>query len=183
MTIVYLTGYNTECYGLTFENNGCIKVQKFEKISNDKNNICYVKPLEVLLGKNQVCDMTIFSGSLDKSVIDGNTILLKISEENIKHKYVYIGGDMVCSSLTNDKVYKYISNMGNRLTPYSIAIGMQNIYFLTPHFHYIKKGKINDGNLLETNNISNDPFYYCISQCGKDSFKKIGTYKTHSNYD
>ena len=57
----------------------------------------------------------------------GNTILLKVSEENDKYRYVYIGGDQVCSLLTNDKIYKYISNMGNNLVPYSIAIGWENI--------------------------------------------------------
>ena len=36
------------------------------------------------------------SGALNKSVFDGNTILLKISEENGRHRYVYIGGDMIC---------------------------------------------------------------------------------------
>ena len=42
-------------------------------------------------GKSQVCNMTMFSGALIKSVFDGNTILLKISEENGRHKYVYVG--------------------------------------------------------------------------------------------
>ena len=47
---------------------------------------------------------------------------------------------MICSFLTNDSVYKYNSNMGNKLTPYSIAIGWsKNIYFLTPHFKFIKR--------------------------------------------
>ena len=35
---------------------------------------------------------------------------------------------MVCSFLTNDKIYKYISNMGNNLVPYSIAVGEENIF-------------------------------------------------------
>ena len=35
---------------------------------------------------------------------------------------------MVCSFLTNDKIYKYISNMGNNLTPCTIAIGYEIIY-------------------------------------------------------
>ena len=51
------------------------------------------------------------SGAFDKWVFDGNTILLKTSEENHKHRYVYIGGDMICSFLTNDNIYKYISIM------------------------------------------------------------------------
>ena len=71
--------------------------------------------------------------------------------------------------------------MRSSLTPYSIAIRMENIYFLTPHFKFIKREKIVD-NLLKTNETSVDPLYYHISQCGKDSFKKLGTFKNHSNF-
>ena len=102
MTIIYVTENNCERYGVTFQNNGYVKVQKFEDISKDKNTIYSVKPMEIILGKSQVCIMTMFSGAFDKKVFDGNTILLKISEENGKHKYVYIGGDMVCSFMTSD---------------------------------------------------------------------------------
>ena len=35
--------------------------------------------------------MTLMSGALDKTVFDGNTILLKISEESGRHRYTYIG--------------------------------------------------------------------------------------------
>ena len=44
-------------------------------------------------------------------MFDGINILLIISEENDKHRYAYIGGDMICSFLTNDMIYKYISHM------------------------------------------------------------------------
>ena len=37
MTINYLTEHNTECYGVTFGNNGYIKVQKFEDTSAVEN--------------------------------------------------------------------------------------------------------------------------------------------------
>ena len=46
MTVIYLTEYNTKCYGVTFQNNECIKVQEFKDISNDENNILYIKPLK-----------------------------------------------------------------------------------------------------------------------------------------
>ena len=59
--------------------------------------------------------MTLMSGVFDKSVFDGNTILLKISEVFGRHRYVYFGEDMICSFLTNDNIYNYISNMGNNL--------------------------------------------------------------------
>ena len=99
-----------------------------------------------------------FSGAKDKKVFDGITILLKVSEENNKHRYVYIGGDMVCSFVTNDRIYKYISNMGNNLTPYSIAIGWENIYYLTPYFKFTKKENIDENDidkLFDYHNISN----------------------------
>ena len=102
--------------------------------------------------------MKAMSGAFDKSVFDGNTILLKISEENDKHRYVYISGDKICSFLTDDKFYKYLSNMGKNLTPYSIAIGEENICFLTPHFKYVKKENIDEGNvdnLFDYDDISN----------------------------
>ena len=73
--------------------------------------------------------MTALSGAFDKSVFDGNTILLKISAEHDTQTYVYIGGDMICSFLTTDNIYKHISNWGNNLTPYSIAIGDETYSF------------------------------------------------------
>ena len=86
--------------------------------------------------------MTAFSGAFNKPKVNGNTILLKMSEENDKHRYLSIGGKMVCSFLSDDKIYKYISNMGNNLIPYNIAIGEENIYFLTPDFEFIKTENI-----------------------------------------
>ena len=44
--------------------------------------------METFLGKSQLYDMTEFSGAEDKEVFDGNTFLLKISEENNKHRYI-----------------------------------------------------------------------------------------------
>ena len=104
MTVIFLTEHNTKCYGVTFKNNECVKVQKFEDISNKENTLLNIKPIETLLGKSQACDMTAMSGAFDKSIIDGNTILLKISEENDRHRYVCIGVNMMCSFLTNDTI-------------------------------------------------------------------------------
>ena len=78
---------------------------------------------------------------------NGNTILLKIDEENNKDRYVYIGGDMIGSFLTNDKIYKYISNMGSNLSPYSIAICEENIYYLKPLFKFSKKQNIDEDDI------------------------------------
>ena len=88
MTIIYVTENNCKCYGVTFQKNGYVKVQKFEDISSDENTIYCVKPMKILLGQSQVCNMTMFSGAFDRKVFDGNTILLKITEESNKNKYV-----------------------------------------------------------------------------------------------
>ena len=66
--------------------------------------------------------------------------------------------------------------MGNILTPYSVALGEKNVYVLIPYFKFINKEIIKDDDLFES-------YDYHISKCGKDSFKKLRTYKVHSNYD
>ena len=71
MTVIFLTEYKTICYGVTFENIGCIEVQKIKDLSSQENNFFRVKLLEKFLGKNEVCDMTLMSGAFDKSVLDG----------------------------------------------------------------------------------------------------------------
>ena len=111
-------------------------------VSEDKNLIYKVNLLETFLGKSQLCERTEFSGASDKEIFNGITILLGIGEENIKHRYVYIGGDMICSFLTNDRIYKYLSNMGNNLSPYSIATGEENYYLMAPNLKFNRKDKI-----------------------------------------
>ena len=41
--------------------------------------------MEIFLGKSESCEMTAFSGVFNKSVFNGNTVLLKIGEENKKY--------------------------------------------------------------------------------------------------
>ena len=86
MTVIYLTEYNTRCYGTIFGNNGCVWVQKFEDISDNEDKVLCVRPLRAFLGKSEACPMRLMSGTLDKSVFDGNTILLIKSEEKDKYR-------------------------------------------------------------------------------------------------
>ena len=41
MTVIYLAEHNFKCYGVTLENNGCVRVQKFKDISINENSILY----------------------------------------------------------------------------------------------------------------------------------------------
>ena len=117
MTIIYITEDNCQSYAVTYRNNNQFRVQKKEDIDDDKKFINEVHPMENFLSKSKCCMMTAYSGAFDRECFVGNIILLKIGEENNKHRYVYIGGDMVCSFLTNDEIYKYISNMSSNLSP------------------------------------------------------------------
>ena len=174
MTIIYVAENICERLAITVRNKGWIRVQKLEDVSEDKNIIYEVNPMETFFGRSQLCNMTKFSGSEDKGLFNGNTILLRIGIENNKHRYVYIGGDMVCSFLTNDNIYKYISNMGNNLSPYSIAIGWENIYYLTPYFRFVKRKNIDIDDIDKLFDIDYDNIM---------KLEKIKINKIHSNYD
>ena len=173
MTIIYVTEYNTKCYGVTLQNNGMVRVQKLKDVHNDENIIFEVNPMETFIGKSHLCEMTKFSGARDNEVFNGNTIVLEIGKENDKHKYVYIGGDMVCSFLTNDRIYKYISNMAINLSPCSIAIGWENIYYLAPFFKFIKKENIDVNDIEKLFDIDYDEIM---------KYKDIKIKKIHSNH-
>ena len=173
MTVLYITEDNCKCYAVTFQNNGWVKVQKFEDESLDENIIYTINPLETFLGKSQSCTMTASSGAFDKVCFHGNTILLKVGIENGKNKYVYIGGDMVCSFLTSANIHEYISNMGINLSPYSVATGSENYYFLAPNFSFIKKDKIDYDDILKGIYVHDSDL----------PFEKLELCKVHSNHN
>ena len=175
MTIICLIEHNTKYYAVICQNKGWIKVQTIRDVGDDKNIIYEVNPIKTFVGKSQLCDMTDFSGAMDKRVFDGNTILLETGKENNKHRYVFIGGDMVCSFLTCDRIYEYISNMGNRLTPYSVATGEENCCLLAPNFKFIEKDKIDYNTIFDGK--------YCPDSELKESFEEIEFCKIHSNND
>ena len=173
MTVIYITENNCECYAVTFENKGWVKVQNFDDEPLDEKIIYTVNPMETFLGKSQSCTMKALSGAFDKSCFDGNTILLKVDIENGKNKYVYIGGDMVCSFLTSDNIYNYVSNMGNKLSPYSFATGEENYYLSAPNFSFIKKDKIDYNTILIGIYVPESDL----------PFEKLELCKIHSNYN
>ena len=80
---------------------------------------------------------------------------------------------MVCSFMTSDNIYEYISNMGNNLCPYSVATGEENYYLFAPNFEFIKKDKIDYDTILDGKNVPDS----------KESFEELELCKMHSNYD
>ena len=82
---------------------------------------------------------------------------------------------MVCSFMTSDNIYEYISNMGKNLCPYSVATGEENYYLLAPNFKFIEKAMIDYNTKL-------DGIYVQDSDL-KASFEGLELCKIHSNYD
>ena len=62
--------------------------------------------------------------------------------------------------------------MGNLLTPCSIAIGYENIYYLTPYLIFTKKENIDENDFDKLSD------YHNISNC-----QKLRVYKIYSIYD
>ena len=60
--------------------------------------------------------------------------------------------------------------MAKNLIPYIIAIGEGNIYFSTPLLKFVKRDRIDDSKLLNTNENSVEPLVY---HCAKNLFEKI----------
>ena len=174
MTIIYVCEGNCERLAVTTRNKGWVRVQRLEDVSDDDNIIYEVNPMETFIGKSEDCNMTEFSGARNREVFNGNTILLRVNEENNKHIYVFIGSDKVCSFLTNDKIYKYISNMSNNLSPYSIAIGWENIYYSTPYFRFVQRKSIDIDDIDNLFDIDYDNIM---------KLENIKINKIHSNYD
>ena len=69
MTIIHITENNTECYAVTSQNKGWIKVQKIRDVGDDKNIIYEVNPMQKFIGKSQLCNMTEFSGAEDREYL------------------------------------------------------------------------------------------------------------------
>ena len=63
--------------------------------------------------------MTEFSGGLDNSSFDVNTILLECEDS----KYIYTSRLEIFDFRSDDKILYYISLMGKNMTPYTFAVG------------------------------------------------------------
>jgi len=65
---------------------------------------------------------------------DGNSILIQLSD----NMYTYVGSE-IYTFLTNDKIIKYYSPVGNSDVPYPYAIGTNNIYLTLERMYFDKK--------------------------------------------
>ena len=113
--------------------------------------------------------MTEFSGPLNKSNFDCNTILLQCEDS----KYVYNSGLEIFEFRTDDKILDYISLMGNNMIPCTFAIGEKYTYFISTRYKIIENDRIVESTLLYPLSDSLYPYDYHLSKNGLDCFKKL----------
>ena len=123
----------------------------------------------IFIGKSKICGKTKFSGALDNSNFDGNSILLECENS----KYIYISGIEIFEFMTSVKIIDYISLMGNNMTTYVFAVGSRYTYFISTHYKLFENDKIEEGTLLNSLDDSLDPYDYHLSRNGLECFKKL----------
>ena len=63
--------------------------------------------------------------------------------------------------------------MGNKVIPYTFAVGEKLTYFISTPYKFIENDKTQEGMLLNSSNDSLDPYDYDLSKYGLDCFKKF----------
>ena len=106
--------------------------------------------------------MTQFSGALNNSNFDRNTILLECEDS----KYVYVSELEIFEFRTDDKILDYLSLMGNNMIPYTFAVGEKYTYFKSTHYRFFENERIVEGTLLNSSTDSLDPYDYHLSENG-----------------
>lgn len=98
-------------------------------VCTDENSIWQymrtIKYKKIFIGESPATAMTRFSGGYGKK-FDGNTILLHI----MKDVYAFIQTDVLLFKTNNEKITKYVSQVGNNDVPYPYAISDKNHYII-----------------------------------------------------
>ena len=125
-------------YLVVINENTYVSIYKYEKYKFDQPFLSsQVK--NIFIGKSKICSMTEFSGALNNSKFEGNTILLECEDS----KYVYISGLEIFEFRTDDKNLDYISLMGNIMIPSGLDKNKHISYqLITNLLKTIKMGKV-----------------------------------------
>ena len=168
----YIMQYNYRNKSLVII-DGDVYVYKCDKCEFDPPFLSF-QAKNVFIGKSKVHPLTQFSGAIDSSGFDGNTLLLECENND----YVYISGLEIFKFKSDDKIIFYISLMGNKMIPYAIIVGEKYTYFIAHPYKFFENGKIEEGTLL--NSTNGYPYDYHLDKCGVDSFKNIDCSLIHT---
>ena len=145
-----------------------LSIYIYEKYKFDQPFLSF-QVKNIFFGKSNICSMPEFSGDLNNSNFDGNTILLECEDS----ENVHISGLEIFEFRIDEKILDYISLMGNIMIPYTFAVGEKYTYFISTHYKFIENDKIEEGTFLNPSNDSLDPYDYHLSKNGLDCFKKL----------
>lgn len=86
-----------------------------------------------------ICDINEYKGfwkgyDTNKKKWHGNSLLIKIST----YEYVYVGSS-IYRFKTEEEILDYVSPVGNSDTPYPVAYGKSNVYFMLDEMYVNKK--------------------------------------------
>lgn len=128
---------------------------------SDENSIWQymrtIKYKKIFIGENPATEIKRFDSACGKKY-EGNTILLHITRD----VYAFIKIDILLFKTNNEKIIKYVSQVGNNDFPYPYAISDKN--------HYI----IVEGKIIPNKEVVGDPinYFYNLDK------KKVKTLKT-----
>ena len=100
--------------------------------------------------------MTEFSGAGDSSDFGGYTILLESGD----NEYVNFSGIEISKIKTEEKIFDYISLMGNNMCPYAFMVRKKSTYFISNLYIIVEIDKIEEGTLLNATNENLESFLY-----------------------
>lgn len=146
---VYIDETNNKVYVYKRKDTSSFELKKYTKLVEAFN------PDKIFIGESPVNPMTEFSAGHGPK-FNGNSILLKMDNENDTFKYVFIG-DQIYSFKTNHQIVSFMSHVGNNDVPYPYAIDdKDNYYFLL--------GDEDSGILtIDADSKPDDPYSYFYS--------------------
>ena len=138
--------------------------------NNNYDLILNYNPKKIWIGESPLSEITKYGGGHGNNFL-GNSILIEL--ENNKHIFI---GHIIFSFISQNKIIKYMSEVGNNDVPYPYAVDSNNNYYLiieevilknipkdfndNPYYYYYnnkdKYGDILGFNELTTNNNYNN---------------------------
>ena len=142
----YMMQYNYRSrYLVVINENTYVSLYKYEKKEFDQQFLSF-QVKNVFIGNSKNCSMSKFSGVLNNSNFDSNTVLLECEDS----KYVRISGLEICEFRTDNKILGYKSLIGNNMIPNTFSVGEEYTTFISTQYKFIENDKIEEGTLLNS---------------------------------
>ena len=99
--------------------------------------LSYFKTKKIFIGKSRNRRLIEISAGGDNLDFDGIIVLLGMNANG----FFYVPGHVLFTLTTEDKIIDLISYMGNKMIPYTIAVGEKITYILFDPYEFIELRK------------------------------------------